>query len=88
MEFKSAMESLSRITFQSPPINELVIGIRFPPVLELKAQHIGIYWQSIRDRFPECVQQPPHIVVAEGSPDWDSPKRHRARFFPYRAFGF
>lgn len=88
MEPKSAMESLSRITFQSPPINELVIGVRFPPVLELKAQHIGIYWQSIRDRFPECVQQPPHIVIAEGSAGLGFPETVPGEVFPLPRFWF
>jgi uncharacterized protein (TIGR04255 family) len=29
------------------------------PVAELKAQQIGLYWSTIRDRFPLCDQQPP-----------------------------
>jgi uncharacterized protein (TIGR04255 family) len=57
----------SRAHFQFPPINELVLGVRFPPLAELKAQHIGLYWQSIRPRFPECSQQLPHILVPAGT---------------------
>jgi uncharacterized protein (TIGR04255 family) len=84
----SATAKSSRVTFQTPPINELVIGIRFPPVLELKAQHIGIYWQSIRDRFPDCVQQMPHILVVEGSPGSGFPETAPGEVFPLPRFWF
>jgi len=48
-----------RVKFQNPPINELVVAVYHLPLLELKAQHIGIYWASVRDRYPNCDQQPP-----------------------------
>ena len=51
--------SESRIKFKNPPINELVIAMYHLPVTEMRAQHIGIYWQRIRDRYPICEQQPP-----------------------------
>jgi uncharacterized protein (TIGR04255 family) len=47
-----------RIKFVDPPINELVVALYHLPILELKAQHVGLYWSSIRDRFPSCEQQP------------------------------
>ena len=55
-----------RIKFFDPPITELVVSIYHLPILELKAQHIGLYWDLIRDRFPSCEQQT--IVVADGQP--------------------
>lgn len=51
--------SENRIKFKNPPINELVIAMYHLPVTEMRAQHIGLYWQRIRDRYPVCVQQPP-----------------------------
>ncbi len=57
-----------RVKFKHPPINELVIGIYYVPVIELKAQHIGIYWDSIRQRYPNCEQQPPIVIQVEGQP--------------------
>lgn len=48
-----------RVKFKNPPINELVIGLYHLPIIELKAQHVGIYWRMIKDRFPSCEQQPP-----------------------------
>lgn len=49
----------SRIKFENPPINELIIAIYFAPILELKAQHIGKYWDTICKRYPTCEQQAP-----------------------------
>ena len=46
------------IKFEDPPVSELVIAIFHLPIVEMKAQHIGIYWHRIRDRYPLCEQQP------------------------------
>jgi uncharacterized protein (TIGR04255 family) len=51
-----------RTKFVDPPINELVVSLFHLPILELKAQHIGLYWSRISDRYPLCEQQP--LVVA------------------------
>ena len=53
-----------RIKFKNPPINELVIALYHLPIMEMKAQHIGLYWNRIRDRYPLCEQQSPIIVGA------------------------
>ncbi|MBV8565033.1 MAG: TIGR04255 family protein [Methylobacteriaceae bacterium] len=50
---------LGRVKFKNPPINELVISLFHLPLIEMKAQHIGVYWDRIRDRYPNCDQQPP-----------------------------
>jgi uncharacterized protein (TIGR04255 family) len=55
-----------RVKFIDPPVNELVVSLFHLPILELKAQHIGLYWSLINDRFPLCEQQP--LVVTEGQP--------------------
>jgi uncharacterized protein (TIGR04255 family) len=57
-----------RIKFRHPPINELVIGVYYPPVHEVKAQHIGMYWDSIQERYPNCEQQFPAAIPFEGQP--------------------
>lgn len=59
MTQSASATSESRIKFKNPPINELVIAMYHLPVTEMRAQHIGIYWQRIRDRYPICEQQPP-----------------------------
>jgi uncharacterized protein (TIGR04255 family) len=51
--------------FNSPPINELVIGVYFnTPLLGLRAEHIGLFWHGIRDAFPKVSQTGP--IVAQG----------------------
>lgn len=57
----------ARTKFKFPPVNEVVIGIRFPPIAELKAQHIGLYWHAIRERFPNSDQQFPFPQIVEGA---------------------
>jgi uncharacterized protein (TIGR04255 family) len=46
-----------RTKFENPPINELVVSLFHLPIPELKAQHIGIYWSRVRERYPLCEQQ-------------------------------
>ncbi len=50
-----------RLKFKNPPINELVVGMFHVPIVDLKAQHIGLYWDKVRDRFPSCEQQ--NVIV-------------------------
>jgi uncharacterized protein (TIGR04255 family) len=50
-----------RIKFENPPIIELVVSLFHMPIPELKAQHIGIYWDRVREKYPLCQQQ--SIVV-------------------------
>ena len=46
------------IKFRSPPINELVIGVYAkPPLVNLRAEHAGIFWTLIRSEFPQISQQ-------------------------------
>ncbi len=48
------------VRFKNPPINEVVIGVYFDqPLVDLRAEYIGLYWDSIRDEFPAILQQPP-----------------------------
>lgn len=55
--------------FAHPPINELAIGIYFQsPVTELRGEHVGLFWSSIRDEFPSIEQQPPIAPTAPGLP--------------------
>jgi uncharacterized protein (TIGR04255 family) len=51
--------------FKFPPINELVIGVFFnTPLLNLRAEHIGLFWHSVRDAYPNVSQTGP--IVAQG----------------------
>lgn len=55
-----------QLKFENPPINELVIATYFnPPIVDLRAEHIGIFWSSVRDEYPQIRQQAPLGVVFE-----------------------
>ena len=63
------------VKFRNPPINELVIGVYFSRELHaLRAEHVGLFWSSIRSEFPTIQQQPvvmspivpPGVVVEVG----------------------
>ncbi len=55
--------------FKNPPINEVVIATYFnPPLFNLRAEHIGVFWSLVRNQFPKIEQQPPvgGIIEAPG----------------------
>lgn len=53
------MATASTIKFKHPPINELVIGVYFAQdVPTLRAEHVGLFWASVRKQFPTIRQQP------------------------------
>src|SRR5712691_10528991 len=82
------MESLGaaekRIKFENPPINELVIALFHLPIVEMKAQHIGLYWNRIRDRYPLCEQQPIIVNPSDTQPFSEAP----GEIFPLLRFWF
>jgi uncharacterized protein (TIGR04255 family) len=51
--------------FKNPPINELVIGVYFnTPLLNLRVEHIGLFWHAVRDTFPKVSQTTPIVGQA------------------------
>jgi len=46
------------LEFENPPINELVIGIFFNPMDALRAEHVGAFWATVREAFPNSSQNP------------------------------
>jgi uncharacterized protein (TIGR04255 family) len=52
------------ITFDKPPINEVVIGQAFTPVTALLAPHIGEFWTRYQNRYPNCAHAAP--IVSPG----------------------
>ena len=38
--------------FGNPPLAETVLSIQFEPLAGLTAAHVGVLWQSFRDRLP------------------------------------
>jgi uncharacterized protein (TIGR04255 family) len=48
-----------KIDFEKPPINEVSIGMQFTPLPNLRAEHIGLFWNRVRADFPNSQQTPP-----------------------------
>ena len=47
----------STIKYENPPIHEIVCGVLFDPIKDLRAGHFGILWQKFRPDFPEIEDQ-------------------------------
>jgi len=51
--------------YDNPPVTEVVFGIQFNKIENLKAPHTGILWEKLgRKRYPECKEMPliAHII--------------------------
>lgn len=46
-------------SFEAPPINEVVIGVRFRPIDEMLLTHFGLFWASLRNDFGESEEAIP-----------------------------
>jgi len=47
---KTSTDSLP--SYKQPPVNEVVCGLRFEPLLQLKVPHIGLLWEKFRHEYP------------------------------------
>ena len=45
--------------FKRPPVTEVVLGVQFKTEKPLRVPHIGLFWRTIREDFPECIEHPP-----------------------------
>ena len=46
--------------FKNPPVNEVVVATYFnPPLSAFHSEHIGLFWEKIKDEFPVVQQHPP-----------------------------
>jgi uncharacterized protein (TIGR04255 family) len=75
-----------RIKFENPPITELGISLFHMPILEFQAQHIGIYWDRVRQKYPLCQQQ--SIVVNPLDPQPQAFMQGPGEIFPLPRFWF
>ena len=59
------------IEFRYPPVSEVVVSTYFnPPLLDLRSEHIGLFWREIKEEFPVVRQQFP---VGGPQPTADEP---------------
>ncbi len=45
-------------SFERPPVVEVVIGVQFHPLSAFLAPHMGLFWETIRSRYPTCKENP------------------------------
>ena len=62
------------VVFENPPINEVVVAVNFKPALiNLRSEHIGLFWAKIKEDFPIVEQKIPTSSPLEPSSFlWDS----------------
>lgn len=51
--------------YNSPPIDEVAIGLQFEPLEDISEAHIGLFWQSLRESFPKTESKPRFEVPIE-----------------------
>lgn len=44
--------------YAKPPIEEVVLGVQFPPIPRFSDAHAGLYWQRVRASYPRAESQP------------------------------
>lgn len=45
--------------FDRPPVSEVVLGLQFGSLTELRSAHIGFLWAKFRGRYPTVTEHPP-----------------------------
>lgn len=51
--------------YDKPPVIEVVYGVQFSPLPELRTPLIGLFWQSIKADYPKFKEMPPLTPVIE-----------------------
>lgn len=54
--------------FQKPPVVETVLGVQFAELAGFLSSHFGLYYDRIRQQYPECKEQPRLRPVNEEFP--------------------
>lgn len=46
------------VDYEAPPVVEVVSGVAFATLGKIKAPHFGLFWNSLKERFPIVEEQP------------------------------
>lgn len=65
--------------FDKPPVVETVLSVQFEKLAAMRPVHFGLFWQRVRDRFPNTQEHPPLAHVLE-QPREPLPKALQMRF--------
>jgi uncharacterized protein (TIGR04255 family) len=77
----SMTERLPR--FSNPPVVEVALSVMLEPLTELRAAHIGLLWEQVRERFPKTADQPPVDSPIEVESE---PRRHLSPTVQFQPF--
>jgi uncharacterized protein (TIGR04255 family) len=75
-------------SFSRPPVVEVVTGVQFQKIPGLHAGHFGLFWDRVRDRFPQVRHQQPLLRSVERQVEGNLPSRHGIRLQPMAAEDF
>ena len=45
--------------YDSPPVVEVAIGAQYLPLERFRAAHVGLYWGTVKEEFPQLDERPP-----------------------------
>lgn len=65
------------IKLTNPPVVEVILGIQLENI-RFSLIHFGLYWQTIRARFPLQIDQP--VIMSEEDEEFQIPQLARALF--------
>lgn len=53
------------LTFESPPVREISLGVSFESLKALRSPHFGLFWSKLRSDFPVVEDKPP-VFTTQG----------------------
>lgn len=60
-------------SFKNPPVIEVVWSVQFAELSWLGSPDTGVFWSSIKNRYPRCEEAPPIGHITEGEHVFSSP---------------
>lgn len=52
--------------YGNPPVDEVVCGVLFDPIVGFLLPHFGVLWEKFRQEYPRCQEVAPLMPVVEG----------------------
>ncbi|WP_013321945.1 TIGR04255 family protein [Gloeothece verrucosa] len=50
---------MSKVKFTKPPLQQVAFAVEFQELVDFSSVHFGLYWETIKDRFPETFDEYP-----------------------------
>jgi len=77
---------LASVDFANPPLVETVLGVQFNPLPGLNSAHLGAFWDSIRNEWPDVTEAPalePQFERFGEQQEWQPMEAIRLRLDPH-----